>query len=40
MARRIDRTKTAPQTVTSSGIGPMSYEIGSADDPDWDGSDD
>ncbi|WP_107767847.1 GTPase ObgE [Nocardioides terrigena] len=39
VARRIDRTKTAPQTVTSSGIGPMSYEIGSADDPDWDGSD-
>jgi GTPase len=29
VARRID------QTARSSGIGPMSYEIGSADDPDW-----
>ncbi len=34
VARRIDRTKAAPTTVTSSGIGPMSYEIGSKDDPD------
>ncbi len=40
VARRIDRTaRPPPQTVTSSGIGPMSYEIGSEDDPDWDGSD-
>jgi GTP-binding protein len=39
VARRIDRTKVAPKTVTSSGIGPMAYEIGSKDDPDWDGTD-
>jgi GTPase len=39
VARRIDRSgKAAPKTVTSSGIGPMSYEIGTSDDPDWDGS--
>lgn len=37
VARRIDRSKVAPKTVTSSGIGPMSYEIGTKDDPDWDG---
>ena len=39
VARRIDRSgkAAAPKTVTSSGIGPMSYEIGSKDDPDWDG---
>ena len=38
VARRIDRSKpAAPKTVTSSGIGPMAYEIGSKDDPDWDG---
>jgi GTPase len=40
VARRIDRSgKAAPKQVTSSGIGPMSYEIGTSDDPDWDGSD-
>jgi GTP-binding protein len=39
VARRIDRSgkAAAPKTITSSGIGPMSYEIGSKDDPDWDG---
>ena len=38
VAGRIDRSrKPAPTTVTSSGIGPMAYEIGSKDDPDWDG---
>jgi GTP-binding protein len=36
VARRIDRSKVAPKTITSSGIGPMSYEIGSKDDPDRD----
>ena len=29
VARRID------QGARSSGVGPMSYEIGTADDPDW-----
>lgn len=29
VARRLD------QAARSSGVGPMSYEIGSADDPDW-----
>ncbi|MCY7403024.1 MAG: GTPase ObgE [Nocardioides sp.] len=39
VAGRIDRSrKAAPKTVTSSGIGPMAYEIGSKDDPDWDGT--
>jgi GTPase len=39
VARRVDRSgKGASGTITSSGVGPMSYEIGSADDPDWDGS--
>lgn len=38
VARRIDRSRQqAPKQVTSSGIGPMSYEIGTKDDPDWDG---
>lgn len=38
VARRIDRSKSAaPKVVNSSGIGPMAYEIGSKDDPDWDG---
>ena len=38
VARRIDRDQgRRAKTVTSSGIGPMSYEIGTKDDPDWDG---
>ncbi len=37
VARRIDRTIKAETTLNSSGIGPMAYEIGSKDDPDWDG---
>ncbi|QIK77072.1 GTPase ObgE [Nocardioides piscis] len=38
VARRIDRSgKAAPKQTNSSGIGPMSYEIGSKDDPDRDG---
>ena len=40
VAGRIDRSrKAAPKVVTSSGIGPMAYEIGSKDDPDWHGED-
>ncbi|MGN0065220.1 MAG: GTPase ObgE [Nocardioides sp.] len=36
VARRLDRSKKGKQeTSNSSGIGPMSYEIGSAEDPDW-----
>jgi GTP-binding protein len=40
VARRLDeeRKKKGPDRSTgSSGVGPMSYEIGSKDDPDWDG---
>ena len=43
VARRLDeqRAKKGPNRSTgSSGVGPMAYEIGSKDDPDWDGSDD
>jgi GTP-binding protein len=43
VARRLDesRRKKGPDRSTgSSGVGPMAYEIGSKDDPDWDGSDD
>ena len=43
VARRLDeeRKKNGPNRSSgSSGVGPMSYEIGSKDDPDWDGSDD
>ena len=41
VARRLDsqRKGRTPQ-VNSSGIGPMAYEIGTSDDPDWDGRDD
>lgn len=40
VARRLDRGGKGPDKRTGgSGVGPMSYEIGSADDPDWDGSD-
>ncbi len=36
VARRLDRSKKGPaETSNSSGVGPMAYEIGSADDPDW-----
>ena len=38
VARRIDREKrAAKKAANSSGIGPMAYEIGSPQDPDWDG---
>ncbi len=38
VARRVDGSKKSrTRTQTSSGIGPMSYEIGTSDDPDWDG---
>ncbi|QBX54293.1 GTPase ObgE [Nocardioides seonyuensis] len=38
VARRIDREKRAEKkAANSSGIGPMAYEIGSPQDPDWDG---
>ena len=43
VARRLDesRRKKGPDRSTgSSGVGPMAYEIGGKDDPDWDGSDD
>jgi len=43
VARRLDedRRKKGPNRSSgSSGVGPMAYEIGSKDDPDWDGSDD
>jgi len=43
VARRLDeaRAKKGPNRSSgSSGVGPMSYEIGTKDDPDWDGSDD
>jgi GTP-binding protein len=43
VARRLDaeRARKGPNRSTgSSGVGPMSYEIGTKDDPDWDGSDD
>ena len=43
VARRLDedRRKKGPNRSSgSSGMGPMAYEIGSKDDPDWDGSDD
>ena len=42
VARRLDaerRGKGPNRSTGSSGVGPMSYEIGSPDDPDWDGSD-
>jgi GTP-binding protein len=40
VARRLDseRRKGRSRSSGSSGIGPMSYEIGSEDDPDWDGT--
>ena len=43
VARRLDeaRAKKGPNKSSgSSGVGPMAYEIGTKDDPDWDGSDD
>ncbi|TGN66418.1 GTPase ObgE [Nocardioides eburneiflavus] len=44
VARRLDeerRRKKGPNRSSgSSGVGPMAYEIGTKDDPDWDGSDD
>uniref|UniRef100_UPI003FA39818 GTPase ObgE n=1 Tax=Nocardioides sp. N13(2025) TaxID=3453405 RepID=UPI003FA39818 len=43
VARRLDaeRAKKGPNRSSgSSGVGPMSYEIGTKGDPDWDGSDD
>ena len=43
VARRLDqaRPKKGPDKSSgSSGVGPMAYEIGTKDDPDWDGSDD
>jgi len=43
VARRLDeerRTKGPNRSSGSSGVGPMAYEIGTKDDPDWDGSDD
>ena len=36
-----ERAKKGPNRSSgSSGVGPMSYEIGTKDDPDWDGCDD
>lgn len=43
VARRLDEgkgKKARSRSTGSSGVGPMAYEIGSKDDPDWDGSDD
>ncbi len=42
VARRLDseRKKGPNRSSGTSGIGPMAYEIGTKDDPDWDGSDD
>ncbi|MBC2933238.1 GTPase ObgE [Nocardioides sp. zg-1228] len=43
VARRLDEERKAKgrsRSTGSSGVGPMAYEIGSKDDPDWDGSDD
>ena len=43
VARRLDSQRKGRQpqvNPNSSGVGPMSYEIGTADDPDWDGRDD
>ena len=42
VARRLDadRKKGPNRSTGSSGVGPMAYEIGTKDDPDWDGSDD
>ena len=41
VARRIDaERKREKRAANSSGVGPMSYEIGTAADPDWDGRDD
>ena len=41
VARRLDEEREAKKgpdkSSGSSGVGPMSYEIGSKDDPDWDG---
>ena len=40
VARRLDeqrRKKGPDRSSGSSGVGPMAYEIGSKDDPDWDG---
>ena len=38
VARRLDRAgKHGPTTPRGSGTGPMAYEIGSPDDPDWAG---
>ncbi len=40
VARRLDeeRKKKGPNRSSgSSGVGPMAYEIGTKDDPDWDG---
>jgi GTP-binding protein len=43
VARRLDAAKgkkSRSRSTGSSGVGPMAYEIGTKDDPDWDGSDD
>ena len=41
VARRLDAAKAKKgrsRSTGSSGVGPMAYEIGSSDDPDWDGT--
>jgi GTP-binding protein len=43
VARRLDAERAGKgrsRSTGSSGVGPMAYEIGTPDDPDWDGSDD
>jgi len=40
VARRLDRGERAAEKAASPGFGPMAYEIGSADDPDWAPDDD
>ncbi|HZP15614.1 MAG TPA: GTPase ObgE [Nocardioides sp.] len=41
VARRLDAQEAADGIAAAqSAMGPMSYEIGSEDDPDWDGGDD
>ena len=42
VARRLDAERRATRkgpdkSSGSSGVGPMAYEIGTKDDPDWDG---
>ena len=41
VARRLDASKgkkARSRSTGSSGVGPMAYEIGTKDDPDWDGT--